>query len=226
MVNHFGGRWSGALAVALLALAACSPGDSRAAEVTTTTAAPTTTTGPSTTTATVPGPPVAAALGDSLLFEAGDELALALPGLDLRTHAVIGLTTGEGQFGLRALAAADPAALVVVLGTNDSTDGVISSDELAALDSLARLVSGLRCVRWVEVSTSGSLPGFSAAARTWNEALRRAADRYGFQVVPWAAQLAANPRWMAPDGVHHSPEGQAAFAGVLAAALDSCLTAG
>jgi lysophospholipase L1-like esterase len=191
---------------------------------TTTTSTPATTAPPGATT-TVPGPLTVAGLGDSLLFEAEPELRALVPALDVQTHAVPGLTAVEGRIGLGPLLERRPNALVVVLGTNDIRDGNVSPEELAAIEDLADRIDEVPCVRWAEVSTSGTSASVNEAGVRWNRELAAAASAHGFGLVPWAAAVAVHPEWLVPDGIHHTPEGQAQFARMLLESLNECLGA-
>lgn len=167
-----------------------------------------------------------AALGDSQLYESLDDLRSKLPGLALDEHAVIGLTTGEGHFGLGPLLDAEPDALVVVLGTNDALDGAFTDDERAALGELAASAAEAPCTRWLDVPTSTPSPAVNAAAREYNRALLLESIEHGFQVVQWSFELGGHPEWFREDGVHLSEAGQAALASALAVALETCLSLG
>lgn len=211
------------LVVAALVIAGCSGGgEDRSA--TTTTEATTTTTSTPTTSTTVPSPPTVAALGDSQLFESLDELRTDLGSLPLIDHAVIGLATVEGRYGLANLMEQDPAALIVVLGTNDALDGQFTDAERQALDELAGLVSEAPCVRWLDVATSSPVPAVNAAAEAYNNALVEESIENGFLVVQWSFSLAAHPEWFRADGVHLTDEGQKSLAAALTASLETCLS--
>lgn len=209
--------------VLVLLVVGCSTSGETKEAASTTTTSPTTTTTATTTTTVPTRPPVVAALGDSLLFSAQDELRAALPTADARVYGVIGLTTDEGHFGLAELLEADPVALAVVLGTNDALDGEITEDEVAALDDLAELTEQVPCVWWVELGTTGTA-AYNAAAQEWNRELARAAAEHGFTVLPWSAIATARPEWLALDGVHHSTEGELAFGEAIASRLSGCPT--
>lgn len=221
------------LAVVLLALvlaASCSP--RRSDETTTTSVASRlTTTTTATTSSEMPTAlpvPVVAALGDSQLFEAEEELRRALPDAVLQTQAVIGLTVGEGHFGLARLLAASPGALAVVLGTNEVSDGTFTGEELAELDALAAQAAEAAeapCLHWVDVPTATPSASFNQAAEAFNAALLRASIEHGFLVVRWSFAFASHPEWLRPDGIHYSEEGQAALAESIATAVRSCLGA-
>lgn len=177
-----------------------------------------------TTSTTAPPPPTVAALGDSQLFESLDDLRARVPGLSIEDHAVIGLKTAEGHFGLTTLLSGDPDALLVVLGTNDALDGAFTTDEREALADLAGRVAKAPCTRWLDVPTSTPSEVFNAAARDYNAALLRQALEHGFQVVQWSFELAGHPEWFRPDGIHLSDAGQEALAAALATSLDTCLS--
>jgi hypothetical protein len=199
--------------VAVLALAACTDSADSASTTTTSTLPPT----------TLP-PQVVGLLGDSQAYLSLDELTAELAPDTVEAHAAIGLQTVEGQYGLADLQAKSPAALAIVLGTNDTLDGVVSAEEVASIDRMGALLEPMPCVLWLEVpTTTPHQPDSSAAAAQWNELLRTAAPTYGFTVVPWAEMVADHPEWFDVDQIHLTEAGQAALADALGRAVARCL---
>lgn len=221
-----------ALALLVLALvaAACSGGgddDSPKAAGRTTVPSTTTSTvtGPTTTSTTEALRPLVAGVGDSNLFLVRDALPAALPEAEVVVDAIVGLTANDAMPAVERVRSRQPEAVVVVLGTNDARDGPTSGNDLAAVRRVARRLGAVPCVRWATVNDHSRFPDMNEGARVINEELdRQAAARPGFQVIPWAAELAQHPEWLSEDGLHNSPEGQAAFTERLATALRGCLS--
>src|SRR3954454_7675062 len=208
--------------------ASCSGDDDheRAASVTTTTSTSTTT---STTTTTEPPltRPVVGGVGDSLMAQVEDALPGALPELDVHAEGIVGLTANDAMFAVGRLRMYAPAAAVVVLGTNDARNGPTSGDDLASIRRVVRSLGEVPCVRWTTVNESSRFADLNDGARVINQELHeQAQQRPNFGVIEWGAELAAHPEWLDPDGIHHSPEGQAAFVQRLAAALRACVVDG
>jgi hypothetical protein len=200
--------------LAAVLLAACTDAAGSASSTTTSRLPPT----------TLPPPQVVGLLGDSQAYLSLDEFRVELTPNTVEAHAAVGLQTVEGHYGFAELQAKNPAALAIVLGTNDTLDGVVSAEEIASIDRMGALLQPMPCVVWLEVpTTTPHQPDSSAAAKQWNELLRDASARYGFTVVPWAEMVADHPEWFDPDQIHFTPAGQAALADALGRAVERCL---
>jgi lysophospholipase L1-like esterase len=215
-----------AVLVLALAAAACSGGGDdeppKAAGRTTVTSTTTTT---AATTTTAPPRPLVGAVGDSNLFLVRDALPAAVPEAEVVVDAIVGLTANDAMPAVERVRSRQPVAVVVVLGTNDARDGPTADNDLAAVRRVARRLGAVPCVRWATVNDHSRFPAMNDGARAINEELdRQAAARPGFQVIPWAAELAEHPSWLSEDGLHNSAEGQAAFTERLATALRGCLS--
>jgi lysophospholipase L1-like esterase len=207
------------IALALVAIVGCG-GGSGAPE----TASRRTTLSSTSTSTTVPRP-IVGVVGDSLAEQVRDALPAAMPEADVHVEAVYGLTANDAIPATERLLAYGPAAVVVVLGTNDARDGATSGDDVAAVRRVVDRLQGVRCVRWVTVNESSRFPQMNDEARVINAELRRlASSRPGFAVVPWSDEIAQHPSWLMEDGLHHSEIGQAAFARELAGELRGCLS--
>lgn len=153
-------------------------------------------------------------IGDSLAAASEDELhdAARSRGIELVMRAEPG----------RSIAAAAPilgattrsSQVVIALGTNDvgaaatTVEGLIT-DVLAA--------AGGRHIWWVDVGLADA----SRAARV-NDTLERAArDHAALDLVRWSHRISADHDLLAPDGVHLTPAGRAAFAAMIVNALQS-----
>jgi hypothetical protein len=79
------------------------------------------------------------------------------------------------------------------------------------------LAGAHRCVVWLAVHRDG------AAYEPFNVALRGVADRNGnLRVVEWGRMVEQHPSYLAADGIHGSPDGYAARAKAIVAAMRSC----
>ncbi|HEX6312652.1 MAG TPA: acyltransferase family protein [Acidimicrobiia bacterium] len=172
--------------------------------------APETTAAPTTTT-TAPPEPVAApvtritALGDSVMLGSEPALRAAFGGL-LQLDAAVsrqfgsaidvaGLLNAAGQLGER---------VVVHLGTN----GIIRPEQF---DALMQQLAGVP--RVVVLNTNVPRPWEGPV----NELLATAVPTYPNAVyVDWKAISQPHAEWFIGDGVHLTPEGQAAYAQVIA----------
>jgi hypothetical protein len=142
------------------------------------------------------------AVGDSIMLGASDALTRQFPGIAI--DAKVGRQFSEGLEIVKALAARGtiPDTVVVHLGTN----GTVSP---ARCDELMNLLAGKRVVL-VNVHVS----------RPWeaqnNDVLAACAARHGAQIVDWHT----NAVGLAPDGYHLGGPGTAAYATLIAAAVE------
>ena len=156
-------------------------------------------------------------VGDSLAIGAQAPLAAQLPGWSIQTDARIGRPLAEGMGIVRSLRTAAPV-LAISLFTNDGP-GSVAALESAVRETIERQARG--CVIWATVVRP---PVGGVTYDRANDALARlaAANPRVMRLVPWARKVAENPQWLAPDGVHATPEGYAARAQLYADAARSC----
>lgn len=158
-------------------------------------------------------------VGDSLAEGIATLLPAALPGYDVSVDAKVSRPLATGM----QLARAAPAGtiLAVSLFTNDDPRGVGRLE--AAVRESVRIAGPQACAVWATIVRPPVGGATYAAANARLEAL--AADRTlgaDLRIVPWARQVAANPGWVAGDGVHATPEGYRARARLYADAVRSC----
>jgi lysophospholipase L1-like esterase len=116
---------------------------------------------------------------------------------------------------LRTRAAALGPYLVVSLGTNDPVGG--TNAFRADVAAILRIAGPARCVVWVAVSRDRD------AYEPFNSVLRDAAAKApNLRVVDWPALVRAHPAYVAPDGIHATPDGYRARAGAIVAAMRDC----
>jgi lysophospholipase L1-like esterase len=156
-------------------------------------------------------------VGDSLNLGTEPPLRDALPRWMLRTDDVVGRSTA---IGLERLRAATLAPYVVIsLGTNDP---VAEVDAFRAAVAEALQIAGpTRCVIWPTIHRDGN------AYDPFNDVLRAASRRNrNLRLIEWAHMIDKHPDWLAYDGIHGSPDGYAARAEAVVAAMRSCHGAG
>lgn len=163
-------------------------------------------------------------IGDSLAVGMAPALRSDLAGDAVSVDARVGRPLAEGMAVLAATAlpAGDHPVLALSLFTNDDPRAVRAL-EAAVRESLRR-VGPRGCAVWATIRRP-ALDGVSyAAANTRLEALAADPRLLGrLLVVPWAQEASRHPGWVAPDGVHGTPEGYAARAALYAAAVRSCV---
>lgn len=154
-----------------------------------------------------PPPPSIVAVGDSVMVGAAPALEQAIPGIQIDAR--------EGrqvETGLQVLAQLAPSGrlggdVVVDLGNN----GTFTSDQLS---SLMKLLSGAHRVVFVNLKeeepwTAANNQVISGAAATYPNAV----------LVDWQAASSPHPEYFWEDGLHLRPEGAAAYAKLILAAL-------
>lgn len=163
-----------------------------------------------------PGPILV--VGDSLLYQMGDELLWVLQsdGWEVHLDAVIGAGIAGGgspavdwSDRLQALVDEhDPELVIVELGTNGCGPGCRSLEE--EIDGVLDELNGVPVVLWLGVRTDAPLREDPVAI---NAALAEAADdRDEVTVLPFQDWFAGHPELVSVDGVHLSHEGEAALA--------------
>jgi hypothetical protein len=126
---------------------------------------------------------------------------------------VVGRFTDEGLLALEAMHGDDP--LVVSLGTNDPVGG--SAAFAADVRRALRIAGEGRCVVWATIWRE------SGPDEDYNAVLRSIAAADGdLRLLDWARMLAEHPAYLAPDGIHGSPEGYAARAQEAARLVRDC----
>jgi hypothetical protein len=168
-----------------------------------------------------PAPRTLIMIGDSLAEGTEPILPGLLPGWSVRSDAKQSRPLSAGMQILAATAVPTPAVLAFSLFTNDDPRNV-SALEAAVRASVDRAGRG-GCAVWATI-VRPPLNGVSYAAA--NRRLEQLASEPGLagrlKIVPWAATVGANPGWLAPDGVHATPDGYRARAQMYADAARSC----
>ena len=152
-------------------------------------------------------------VGDSLNVGTGPYLREELAGWRVRDDSVVGRFTADGLEALKGLRGRDP--VVVSLGTNDPVGGTaaFAADVRRALE----IAGDGRCLVWATIwREDGPDEDFNAVLR------EIAAEDGDLRILDWHAMLAAHPSYLAPDGLHGSPEGYAARAAEAARLVRAC----
>jgi len=169
-------------------------------------------------------------LGDSNLFESGAQVDAALQGVGLeptlRGVPSLGLKDLDAYWlrELPPLLAADPAVVVVALGTNDTTTRADVEAFSARIDAMLRAI-GDRPVVWL---THVEHRPFEVAGggHSVNEAIRAAATRWpNLTVLDRTGHLEDDPSLLRGDGLHFTEAGMVAFGDEIAAAARAALAA-
>jgi lysophospholipase L1-like esterase len=154
-------------------------------------------------------------VGDSLNVGVEPYLRDLLPGWNMHADDVVGRSTSSGLDHLRAAGSTLAPYVVISLGTNDPA-GAVADFSRAVTETLG-LAGRRRCVVWLAVHRDG------AAYEPFNVTLRSLATRNSnLRVVEWGRMIEQHPGYLAPDGIHGSPEGYAARAKAILAAIRSC----
>jgi hypothetical protein len=166
--------------------------------------------------------PRAAMVGDSLLFDARSQVHDDLRTWRVTISAFPGTTIGQQLPQAERLAATHPKALVLVLGANNTIDGVKGDDE-HEVDLMVDAVRSVGCVRWVNVADATPRPTFNVAAEEFNRMLvAKTSGHSNVAVVDWAASARQHPDWFKPGDVHLTSAGSSALAKAISASLDGC----
>jgi hypothetical protein len=158
-------------------------------------------------------------VGDSLNLGAEPPLREVLSRWTFHADDEVGRPTAIGVDHLRAAGSSLAPYVVISLGTNDpsSAVGAFRGDVAKAL----RIAGARRCVIWSTIHRDGS------AYNEFNSVLRDAAARNrNLELIEWAEMIDKHPAWLASDGIHGSPDGYAARADAIVAAMRSCYEAG
>jgi lysophospholipase L1-like esterase len=172
--------------------------------------------------------PLVVVLGDSNTYESAPEIVEALEragltadvrgisGSGLKDNAIDWLPAAE------TVAEAQPAAVVVALGTNDQTTALDATTFAGRADELLATL-GLLPVVWVTHSQDGAVHPIEYEEQV-NEAIRALpATHPNVAVLDLAPLLAADPGVLGADRLHYEGDGREWFADQLAAAASEAV---
>jgi lysophospholipase L1-like esterase len=113
----------------------------------------------------------------------------------------------------------DPVAdiIVIALGSNDRRDGTVPVTEMAAdLEGyLARWPDA--CIVLVTIAATSPWQ-LDVYGPEWNAYLASTAD----VLADWTAVTVEHPEYLGSDGVHHTPDGQAAYRQLVVDSVSGC----
>ncbi|MEI7692199.1 MAG: hypothetical protein WCJ50_06705 [Actinomycetes bacterium] len=166
--------------------------------------------------------------GDSLTVPISALLAKLMPRDQLTISAKIGrpLRVGLAQLTARSKLHGLDQIIVMEMGSND--DPALPSIFGRMIDQTMAVVGPDRCAVWVNLYQRATKKvGKTRVAYNVYDALNTvisvAARKYKkLSVVNWAAAAAKQPTWFGSDGVHPNDAGSAAFAQMIAGAVDKC----
>ena len=160
-----------------------------------------------------------ALIGDSLNLGTEESLREKLSGWTFVIDDVVGRQTAIGIDRLEAAGSSLAPYVVVSLGTNDPASAVASFR--AGVRRAVGLVGPRRCLVWATIHRDGG------AYAAFNAVLRAEAKlNRNVRVVEWAAMIDVHPEWLAPDGIHGTPDGYRARAAADVEAMLQCHDAG
>jgi lysophospholipase L1-like esterase len=156
-------------------------------------------------------------VGDSLAVGTEPYVSSALPGWKVVTSAETSRTTSDGVAEITGRGQLPPV-IVVSLGTNDDPGAVASFER--SVEEVIEAAGPGGCVVWPNIVRP---PYNGVSYRGYNRALAGlSVTNPNLFVVDWAGMVAANPGWLAPDGVHATSTGYAARGEAIAQAVLSC----
>ncbi len=159
-------------------------------------------------------------VGDSLTVTAADDIDAALEGADLGPATVVsagGTTIGWAAEQIRQRPS--PDVVVIAAGTNNAPGGWDDSDRAEVQATLAA-VDGRDCVVWI-VPTAVRHPAGRASytdrdAQAVVDGIHRELAGTAVHVADWGTVADDRPDLHAGDGVHHTTDGDAAYASFIA----------
>lgn len=144
---------------------------------------------------------------------------LIVEGHPASVSSLIGAETGDLANVTPGIPEPGTDVLLIALGTNDRREARVTVDAAIANVNAAIARAAAECnivVTVAETTTWGSLNLFAPA---YNAALRALP---GVVVADWASIAAAHPEYLAPNDVHHTTVGAAAYMELFVDAVDAC----
>lgn len=164
-------------------------------------------------------------VGDSVFRSAEAKVASRLrPEYRPRFHSVLGATIAEMTPTARAMAANDPAAMVLGLANPDIAETDAGLDPYPAATQILGATFDVPCVVWINVKERGVNAFYhqewAQVAGAFNDWLVSASqdgsgqDLYfpNLHVLDWNRATAGHPTWFLADGLHLNDIGQANYA--------------
>lgn len=180
------------------------------------------------TTSCGPSGPRVTLVGDSITDVSREEFGAALgDAYDVEIVGRFGKRTDEVEPEIEAVAAANPSAVVINLGTNDVLQEVPTEEAAASIDRMVGALDAADCVLIVTINESMEVKGtsFTEGAAALNERIEEIADAHpNAGVLDWNEVIDDNggngeATW---DTYHPSDAGRVALADAYRGAIDSC----
>jgi len=171
-----------------------------------------------------------ALIGDSITDMSRDPLTTALgEGRTLEIVGKFGARTDQVLPEVEVIAASDPGAAIVNIGTNDAIQQVPADRTAANIQKILNTLDGVGCRYLVQINEAitdkATGASRSAEAAAVNRELDRLADENaGVEVLPWNRTIAENGGNGAVtfDTVHLNDKGIVLLADTYRDALDRC----
>jgi hypothetical protein len=147
-------------------------------------------------------------VGDSITALSGPSISesLANAGYEPTIRATPGVKIGQAQVEVSSLARNQPRAWIIELGTDDA--GANDQTWIEPFLAEARLISTASCVIYVTISPRAGVVGSQI-----NTAIERLSKLHlNIHVLDWGQMEYTNPAWVSLDGIHPTPQGEAALA--------------
>jgi lysophospholipase L1-like esterase len=163
-------------------------------------------------------------VGDSLTFDASDEIHDAMAAVGFHDVAVVAFGGTDIAWATEQLRARPEHPIVVLASGTNNTPGGWSPGDRADADAAVQALRNRRCSTWVLPASNRhphgrTVPDAEAAATV--QGIRSALAGSGVHRTDWSTAAAERPDWHQADGVHHTATGQQAYAALLASDLRS-----
>lgn len=163
-------------------------------------------------------------VGDSLTYDATDEIRDAMAAVGFRDVAVVAFGGTDIAWATEQLRARPEHPIVVLASGTNNTPGGWSAGDRADAATAVQALRSRRCSTWVLPASNRhpngrTIPDADAGATV--EGIRSGLVGSGVHRTDWSAAAAGRPDWHRADGVHHTPAGQQAYAALLASDLRS-----
>jgi hypothetical protein len=147
-------------------------------------------------------------VGDSVMLGAKTTLE-KIPGWTVVVDAAVSRQFASSDSFLQTAVAANPARLVIALGTN----GLMTD---AQFDHVMEIVKGVPKVLIVNVQLPDDRYPNEGAT---NDVLARGAARWGSRLLDWNGATNGHPEYFGADGTHLTPAGSLLYAVLMTQAL-------
>ncbi len=147
-------------------------------------------------------------VGDSITSLSATSISEALTSAAYAptVSGTLGVKIGQAQAKVTSLAGKEPWAWIIELGTDDA--GAKNQAWSGPFQAEWQLISSASCVIYVTISPRAGPVGDQINAATVSLAKLHS----NVHVLDWGNLEYTNPTWVTVDGIHPTPQGQAALA--------------